>query len=162
MQRDYRLDIIRTIACLMVVLMHSPSPNGGLSGVACVGISMLTEPGIGLFFMVSGALLLPVKLSYKDFLMKRLGKVIWPTLFFTLFYLVVSFLYGEITLQELGRRILSLPFSPQGHGILWFMYTMIGMYLMAPIISPFLEKASKREVQFVLLLWLITMCWPFF
>lgn len=26
-QRDYKLDIVRIVACLMVVLMHSPMPN---------------------------------------------------------------------------------------------------------------------------------------
>lgn len=41
------------------------------------------------------------------------------------------------------------------------MYTLIGMYLVAPIITPFLERATKRELQFVLLLWIITTCWPF-
>lgn len=159
-QRDYKLDIIRVLACLMVVLMHSSSPNGGLSGVACIGIGMLTEPCIGLFFMVSGALLLPVKNSYKEFLRKRLKKIICPTLFFTIFYLVVSLCYKEITFAEFGRRILSIPFAPEGHGILWFMYTLTGLYLIAPIISPFIEKAGKREMQFILVLWLITMCWP--
>ena len=31
---------------------------------------------------------------------------------------------------------------------------------MAPIISAWLQKASKREIEFYLLLWLITMCYP--
>lgn len=161
-QRDYKLDIIRVLACLLVVLMHSPSPDGGQNGLETNGISMFTEPCIGLFFMVSGALLLPVKLSCKDFLKKRFSKVLWPTLIFTFFYLLVSFCYGEISLQKMGRKILSIPFACEGHGILWFMYALSGMYLVAPIISPFLEKATKREVQFVLLLWFVTMCWQIF
>lgn len=159
-ERDYKLDLIRAIACLMVVLMHSPNPMSGLGSVECVGISLFTMPCIGLFFMVSGALLLPVRMSYFDFLKRRLGKVLLPTLLFTLFYIGVAMCYGEIGVKSLLTTLCSIPFTAQGHGVLWFMYTLIGMYLVAPILSPFLERASKRELQFVLLLWIITTCWP--
>lgn len=161
-ERDYRLDLLRTIACLMVVMMHSPNPMSGLGSVECVGISLWNVPCIGLFFMVSGSLLLPVKMSYFDFLKRRLGKVLIPTLFFTLFYLAVSVCYGELNLSALPKALCSIPFSAQGHGVLWFMYTLIGMYLVAPILTPFLERATKRELQFVLLLWIVTTCWPLF
>lgn len=45
--RDYSLDIIRIVACAMIVLMHSPHPasNAG-NGLLLVLISYLTAPGI--------------------------------------------------------------------------------------------------------------------
>jgi len=49
MDRDYSLDVIRVIACLMIVLMHSPMSGLGTSGSVLCGISYLTAPGIGLF-----------------------------------------------------------------------------------------------------------------
>ena len=55
------LDIIRILAILMVVLTHTPMPGLGTPGVVLSSISYLCAPGIGLFFMVSGALLLPVQ-----------------------------------------------------------------------------------------------------
>ena len=58
-QRQIHLDILRIIACMMVVLMHSPMPRGDAVGQLYGGVSYLTSPCIGLFFMVSGALLLP-------------------------------------------------------------------------------------------------------
>lgn len=66
-ERDYQLDLLRTIACLMVVFMHSPNPRSGLESMECVGISLFTAPCIGLFFMVRGALLLTVRMSYLIF-----------------------------------------------------------------------------------------------
>ena len=66
-QRDYKIDIVRIVACLMVILMHSPMPNMELSGIIAVGNTMITLPCIGFFFIVSGYLLLPVKTSMKDF-----------------------------------------------------------------------------------------------
>ena len=116
-ERNYQLDLLRTIACLMVVLMHSPNPRSGLGSMECVGISLFTVPCIGLFFMVSGALLLPVRMSYFDFLKRRLGKVLIPTLFFTLFYIAIAMCYGELSVSSLVSVLCSIPFSAQGHGV---------------------------------------------
>ena len=56
-QRDTSLDLIRIIACTMVVLMHSRTENA--NGLLLSSLSYFTAPCIGLFFMVSGVLLLP-------------------------------------------------------------------------------------------------------
>ncbi len=159
-ERNLSLDIIRTIACLMVILIHSPHPTGGLSSTMCTGISLFCAPCIGLFIMISGVLLLPTKLNLKDFIIKRLNKIFWPTIFFSIFYIVVCYYTDNVCFKDTITSILSIPFSAQGNGILWYMYTLIGLYLITPIISPFLEKASKKDIQFLLLLWVITLLWP--
>jgi len=160
MSRIHSFDIIRTLACLMVILLHSVDMTPPPCPIYTRAISMIAEPGVCLFIMVSGALLLPVKMSYKDFVRRRLYKVLLPTILFSLFYIAVRYLYQEITADQILISILSIPFSPQGDNILWFMYTIIGLYLLAPVITPFLEKATKRELQFVLLLWVITLLLP--
>ena len=159
-ERILYLDVIRIIACCMIVLMHSPHPDAGISGLVLSPLSFLTAAGIGLFFMVSGALLLPVKMETGDFLKRRIGKIIGPLLFWTLFYIMVGLLTGGIQPAVLLKSLLSIPFSTQGHGVLWFMYTLAGLYLLAPILSPFLEKASERELRFYLLLWAVALCFP--
>lgn len=160
-QRDYKLDIVRIVACLMVVLMHSPMPNMDLSSIIAVGNTMITMPCIGLFFIVSGYLLLPVKTSMKDFLTKRLGKVVWPTLVFTLFYIIVNTICDGGDIKSILKQIASIPFGAQGNGVLWFMYTLMGLYLIAPIITPFIEKATRKELEFIIGLWAITLLWPY-
>lgn len=158
-QRLYYLDAVRVLACAMVVLMHSPGPFEGVekSGIFQNIINYMTAPCIGLFFMVSGALVLPVKCTTFGFLRHRLSKIIWPTLFWTVFYLSANYCCGGyISIAN----ILSIPFSPQGNGILWFMYTLVGLYLVAPIISPWLSSVSKSTIELYLLLWTISMCYP--
>ena len=59
-QRIYYLDFLRVLACLMVVLMHSPMASAKAIGLLLSTLSYLTMPCIGLFFAISGALLLPV------------------------------------------------------------------------------------------------------
>lgn len=154
------LDVLRVLACCMIVLMHTPHPKAGNPGALLVPLSFITAAGIGLFFMVSGALLLPLKTDTFSFLKKRFGKIVGPLLFWTLFYLGVSIITGEKVVSSLPHALASIPFSKQGHGVLWFLYTLAGLYLLAPIISPFLEKASRRELSFYLILWSIALCFP--
>ena len=122
LNRDISLDIIRLIACLMIVLMHSPFPGGGLGMVLC-GISYLTASGIGLFFMVSGALLLKRNIDKpfetRFFLRKRFTKILIPLLFWS----IVGW-----SLEQYGIANTEL-------SILWFMYCLAGMYLLTPILS---------------------------
>ena len=95
--RDLALDIIRVLACVMVVFMHAPLPSAQVNGMFLSSLSYFTAPCIGLFFMVSGALLLPPPIlqSKEDniygFLKKRLGKVSGPTLVWTLVYLLARY-----------------------------------------------------------------------
>lgn len=157
--RDTSLDVIRIVACLMVVLMHSPMPSPDANGMFLTALSYFTAPCIGLFFMVSGALLLPINSGYVPFIRKRFSKIIIPTLLWSLLYISLRLYNSESEINVL-QSIASLPFSPQGNGVLWFMYTLSGLYLLAPILSAWIEKATKRELQIVLLLWLITLCYP--
>ena len=144
----------------MIVAMHAPIPDTGLNSYILSADSLLTAPGIGLFVMVSGALLLPVNMTTGQFLKKRIVRIFFPVLFWTLLGILV-FRYDEV-MVEIGifRILLSIPFSHQ-FGILWFMYMLTGLYLLAPILSPWLRQTGKRELEFYLILWAITMCYPY-
>ena len=159
--RDGRLDLLRIIAISMIVLMHAPLPDGGAPGFVLAGISYFTAPGLVLFFMLSGALLLDNDLPPKDFLKRRFSKILFPTLFWTFFYLSVDYLTHTPSTVSALRSVLNIPFVAQGHGVLWFMYTLAGLYLLTPILSRWLRNASKREIEFYLLLWAVTLIYPY-
>ena len=159
-KRDFKLDLLRIIAISMVVLMHSPRPNSA-SGLVLSGISYITASGLVLFFMISGALLLDNQLSTRDFLKRRFSKILFPTIFWSLVYLFVKYVDNQSTIADTLLSVFSIPFSAQGHGIMWFMYTLAGLYLLTPILSRWLKSASKLEVECYLLLWGITLLYPY-
>lgn len=156
--RDYSLDIMRILACLMIVTMHSPLPGSVDDGIFLSSLSYLTAPGVGLFFMISGALLLPVKSDTKSFLKRRFTKVAIPTLIWTLFYILIDTFAHDQGFDL--RSVLSMFFSAQGAPVFWFLYTLAGLYLLAPVISRWLVSVSRRELEFYLLLWCISLCYP--
>ena len=164
-QRDLSLDLLRIVACVMVVMMHSPIPSDNSDGIILSSLSYFTAPCIGLFFMISGALILPPPIASESntalpFLRKRLKRVLMPTLVWTFFYIAIKWFDGNTTSSEVLTSIFSIPFSAQGHGVLWFMYTLLGLYLVTPILHAWLRNASEKDIRFYLLLWLITMCYP--
>lgn len=158
MKRQPQYDVLRILACMMIVMMHSPLPGKEGDGLFLSSMSYLTAPGIGLFFMVSGALLLPVKLDTRSFLWKRFVKIALPTMLWTLLYLCCNVWMkdGNIT----WRNIMSVPFSAQGNPVFWFIYTLLGLYLLAPILSPWLAVANRKVIEFYLCLWAVSLCYP--
>ena len=156
--RNIHYDIMRIVACLMIVGMHAPMPSDNANSIFLNITSYCFAPGLCLFFVLSGALLLPIQTDTKTFLKKRLGKVVFPTLFFSLLYIILQLVSGMNV--NWPTSFLSIPFSVQGDGVLWFMYTLVGLYLLAPIISRWLESASKRELEFYLGLWVVSLCYP--
>ena len=158
-ERVVYLDYIRIMACMMVVLMHAPMPSSNAVGVFLSSVSYFTSPCIGLFFMVSGALLLPSKESTGTFLRKRFLKIVYPVILWSLIYMGINWNTYSFP-KGIIEALFSLPFSPQGNSVLWFMYVLMGLYLITPIISRWLEHVGKKEIEFYLILWLVTLCYP--
>lgn len=94
------------------------------------------------------------------FLRKRLKRVLKPTLFWTAFYIAAKQVSDPAPVSQLLKTVFSIPFSAQGHGVLWFMYTLVALYLLTPILHAWLRAATEKDIRFYLLLWLIAMCYP--
>lgn len=109
-ERNYNYDIMRIIACIMIICMHAPMPSEHANPLFLNASGYFTAPGLCLFFVISGALLLPIKTDTFSFLKKRLGKVVMPTLCFTVLYLLLGAASG--TDVNWMKSICSIPFSP--------------------------------------------------
>ncbi len=162
-EKVYGFDIIRALACIMVVILHSPKPGNMANdnGIFLSALSFFTAPCIPLFFMLSGALLMGSTMNTEKFLKKRFRKFVMPLILWSIIYLIDKVVLGKInTFDTFLKCVLSIPFSPQ-EGVLWFMYTLSGLYLLAPVLSPWLLSQSKKVVVFYLCLWGITLCYPY-
>lgn len=137
----YWIDLIRVVAVFQVVLVHLSyviffkedllSPNW----IAANFYDSFSRMGVPLFFMVSGYLLLGKSEPVADFFRKRLVKVGIPTLFWSVAYLLWSVeAYRNGTMKPLAVALSMLKTMYLGdveiH--LWFLYILIGIYLVAP------------------------------
>ena len=65
---------------------------------------------------------------------------------------------GEATLHKMWTFVFNFCYDTTP---LWYLYMLIGLYLIMPLISPWLERASRRELQRVLAIWGVTLLLPY-
>lgn len=169
--RDYGLDILRVLACYLVIQVHTGEfyyiGDGGtvLSGNSpfWVGIlNSLCRVSVPLFVMISGYLLLPVKEEMGTFFKKRFTRVAIPFIVWCVLYAIYWAFKGQTDWAQAGINILHIPVNfgtEVGH--LWYVYMLMGLYLFAPIISPWIANASRKNMEFYLTLWVVTLCIPY-
>lgn len=170
-KRNVALDLLRVIAILLVIWQHTSEfyyIGDNLQLVdhdltRSVGIlDSLSRLSVPLFVMISGYLLLPLKGTVSHFFKHRFTRILWPWLFWCVAFAVYFVFYRDDSLTTCLLNIARIPVNwgvDVGH--LWYIYMLIGLYLLVPILSPWLNQCSKRQLQFYLSLWLITTLLPY-
>lgn len=154
-------DNLRAFACFLVILRHSDMPELDPSNpFYWIFLNLVASPSSELFVSISSGLLAPTKLSLKEFYKKRFSRLLWPFLFWSVFMVGYRYFMGQIDGETAISRILLFPLEPT-ESVYWFVYAICGLYLINPIISPWLKVVGKREFQFVLLLWILTLILPY-
>jgi len=103
--------------------------------------------------MISGALLLNDhrEVTYKEFLTKRINKIFIPLFGWSAIYYFYNVYIGNYVFSPTSYIEM---FSTNGISYhLWFIYMMLGLYLITPIVKIFVRNASKRDIRYFLLLW---------
>lgn len=118
--------------------------------------------GVPIFIMITGYLLLSKAENLYTYFNKRIKKIFLPFLFWSLFYLLISSLtepkkmltLNGIVSDFIGNRIFY-------H--LWYMYVLIGLYLIIPILRTYIQNTSKKNRYYLLTIWFMwTIIFPFF
>ncbi|TKG90767.1 acyltransferase [Puteibacter caeruleilacunae] len=162
------MDVIRVVACYMVAMIHVRFAFDLKTDSATQFYVTFLRPCVPFFIMISGALLLPIKYDTKTFFKKRFSRVLIPFLIWSVAYVFLP-APSKINFGGLENALTSSDLSPVVKSILmipinftwvnvhfWFMYTIIGLYLFMPVISPWIEKVSKKGLEAFLMIWAIT------
>ena len=161
--REIWLDWLRVTALFLVMATHSCEPfylggEGSLiltkaNAIWVAVLNSLPRAAVALFIFASAYLQFPLHYSTGEFFKKRALRILPPFLFWTIVYALV---WGE-PLQNFKDLLLNFNYAA-GH--LWFVYMLIGLYLVMPLLSPWAEKVGKRELQIYLGIWLFTTLIP--
>lgn len=163
-------DWLRVVACFLVMLVHASENFYGADSSGLAGnFSMLaTESNrfwvafydggvartcVPLFMIISAFLLVPMKpgVSMTQFYKRRFLRVVPPMVAFMLIYTFLPLAWGGMTWEQSMNDLKMLPFNfPSMAGHLWFMYPLISVYLIIPVVSPWLEKASAHDERIFL------------
>lgn len=158
-KREIWIDWMRVAACFMVILVHSTEPfylggDGSLilnqaDAFWSSFFDSFVRACVPLFVVASSYLQFPLHYSAGEFFRRRTVRVLIP---FIVWLLVYAFVWGEPA-SNLKSLLLNFNYSA-GH--LWFVYMLIGVYLIMPLLSPWAEKVGKKELQVYLGIWLFT------
>lgn len=148
------IDILRIIACLMVIINHthgiilenSTSTN---SIFYCIGFS-ICKIGVPIFLMITGVLLLDKNYDYKKIL-KCIFRVLVPVLGLSLIFYVKDVGISNINLILFLKNIISAPYIVP----YWYIYALIGIYLTIPFLQKMIKNFKDKDYYIFILLFLI-------
>ena len=186
-QRLYWVDLLRLVAMLMVIAAHcvdiynATPQDDPMNSFWGVFIGSLMRPSVPLFAMMTGLLLLPIRESAAEFFKRRIPRVLIPMVLWSAVYYLIPWLTGVAGLdksvittlfpfefspsQDAGdamRNIARIPFTFNGYTThMWYLYMLIGLYLLMPFFSAWVEKRDSTMTNTYLLLWLCSLTLPY-
>ncbi|MBQ8545156.1 MAG: acyltransferase [Alistipes sp.] len=186
-QRLYWVDLLRLVAMLMVIAAHcvdiynATPQDDPMNSFWGAFIGSLMRPSVPLFAMMTGLLLLPIRESAAEFYKRRIPRVLIPMVLWSAVYYLIPWLIGVAGLdksvittlfpfefspsQDAGdamRNIARIPFTFNGYTThMWYLYMLIGLYLLMPFFSAWVEKRDSTMTNTYLLLWLCSLTLPY-
>lgn len=148
----FSLDLIRALAIVMVVVDHALKSMLPTSDTLLVDVFM--APDAVLFIMLSGSLLLPVEGSWSRFLAKRFRRVFVPYLVWMVIHLALLCFVAHEPAKWLLTMLRWSWLTPY-FGAGWFVFVIMGIYLFMPVLSPWIAKAGRRQLEYFVGIWLL-------
>lgn len=158
-KRNIHLEIIRIFALICIVFNHTGENGYLLFQVTdhlfvrafSIFLSNFCKIGVPLFFMISGALLIPKKESLKELFVKRILRIVIIIVVFSFIYYIRFYLqhpeYG-FNLFFFAKLIYSEPFiTPY-----WFLYSYLTFLLILPFLRRLALALSDEEYLYLSIL----------
>lgn len=162
------INSLRVLALFAVIIIHVSAPavtsqyfTDNSSWWIANFYNSLCRPCVPIFVMITGSLLLPKKDGTKEFLSKRIKKIIYPFIFWSQIYLLyqlaLRIMQGEYP-NVISLLLLEIRQIVTGTSVhLWYVYMLLGLYLTIPIIKPWIQNASNKEIGYFLVIWVFTL-----
>lgn len=152
-------DLLRIVAIFFVILIHCSGPLfvslqiDSYSWLTTCLFESVSRWAVPIFIMVSGSIHLSRNRNFKLFFKKNILKLIIILVFWNFIYAI----FETIKNPSLSTFIYNFI---SGHYHFWFLYMLLGLYSITPILKSFL-KSEKRILFFLLLSFLFGIAIPF-
>ena len=154
--RNFHLDQMRVISCIMVIAIHVCNIyNRAFPDLSQIDYSIaafinsFSRISVPIFFMVSGALMAGREPNIKKSL-DRFLKYFVITVFWCAFYFIWGITYLDKTFDY--HDILTTPTSKH----LWFLYALLSIYLALPLIQTLIRNLSDKMLYYMLILFAVS------
>ena len=159
-KRDYSLDFLRIIACIMVVGIHTAmegwyniSPRT-YTWTVLNFYDTLFRPGVPLFLMISGSLFLRKKnIDFKRLWTKNILHLAVIYIVWVIFYAVMNTGIKKSLVDPSQIWTIVFGSNPQYH--LWYLRTLMNLYAIAPLLWILVRAMDKQLLKYYLILFFI-------
>lgn len=151
------MDVLRVFAFLCVTALHAVTPYisaaalmGSLSWVFCVCVNAVARAGVPLFLMLTGALLLGRDENVGTFYRRRLPRILIPIAVWDILYYL-----GDAALSGGALSFSAFLGAVLNNGAyyhLWYLYELLGIYLVLPFLSRACRSSSLKETAVLLVI----------
>ncbi len=161
-EKNISISYLRAIATVFVIAIHASSgflyrfDANGLDWNYANWINAATRCSVPLFVMISGALLLQKDENTLSFYRKRIPKLLYPFIFWTIIYTVYYFYrYTNFSILSSWKiwEITWHKFLYGANAHLWYLYMIIGLYTIIPFLRKMVSRCSTKELEVFLALW---------
>ncbi len=151
------VDFLKSLAAFAVIILHVCVPvvyrfaekeiwwSGNI-------YNSLVRFSVPIFVMISGVLLLGKNEKLSVFLKKRFFRLLLPFAFWSIIYLAMKIDYSLTLKENLLFAIKLLKSGTEFH--LWYVYMVIGLYLIIPILNKWILNSTKKEIIYFLSIWI--------
>ena len=158
-RRVIYFDILRIVAIFFVVFVHLAAQHWAdvdVSSRAWFAFNLYCTTGkwsVPIFVMISGALFLGRDVSISAILKKNVARIATVFLFWSGCYALVYLVFRHAPLAVVLSQFIT------GHYHLWFLYMIVGLYLLIPLLRPIVQNETLTR-YFLLLAFIFTFLLP--
>ncbi len=154
-RRQPHYDLLRILAILCVIYNHTNERGYYLYAFPCpaylrdlyIAVAALIAVAVPIFFMISGALLLPKQETLKELYQKRVARIAVVLLVFSVLQYGVKLWEGNAPLS--GRYFLQHILSEPMISPYWYLYTYLAYLLILPFLRKLVAVMDRRSYLYL-------------
>lgn len=171
MERKYSIDLLRILSAIAVIIIHtvsSPVTNGTVEIDILLAnnlklIRTLMNWSVPVFFMITGYCILRKDNCTYNYCFSHIKKYIYVLFTVGLFYALLEEVFNTKTLSIMTIAIsLKNVISGNLWDHMWFVYSIIGTYMVLPVIYSFMQQGKNDGYILTILLFFFNILVPTF
>lgn len=163
LERNIAFDVLRIIAAFSVVMLHVSGVFIEMSKVGSVDfrlanfLNSISRFGVPIFVMISGAIFLSEdkKISIKKIWLNNILRMLIVFGVWSFAYYVFQSLYFwnfDFWRHGIIRTVVGCVYASEHF---WFVFMIIGLYALVPILRTWVHHATKKELDYFVILFVV-------
>lgn len=155
--RTLSFDILKIIACLLVILNHTGSflfqyvsTSSNFYLMIYSFLFTLSKIAVPIFIMISGSLLLKKEYTYKDLYRDKLVRILCPLILLSFIFYGMNNGFSFTNIIPFFKNFLANPIILP----YWYLYMLTGLYLITPFIKKMIQNFKEKDYKIFLFLFL--------